>query len=159
MTALVTELPEVRPARRALVSSFAALGLTALATVGAAAFVPVTFDSREAVYEIPQGTWAARMAGKNLEILPDEIDLMLEVRDVLVLRNLDDVPQMFGPTLIMPGQTFRLPFEVASEYLFACTAHTSGQMTVDVAERPTTPWARVAWRTETLVERGLEAMR
>ena len=43
-----------------------------------------------------------------VEILPDEIRLTLGVRDVLVLENLDDVPQIFGPTLMMPGQSFRL---------------------------------------------------
>ena len=42
--------------------------------------------------------------------------LTLGLNDVLVLRNLDDVPQVFGPTLMMPGQSFRLPFEQASTY-------------------------------------------
>ena len=32
-----------------------------------------------------------------------------------MLRNLDEVPQIFGPTLMMPGQSFRLPFEVGIE--------------------------------------------
>ena len=54
---------------------------------------------------------------------------------------MDDVPQIFGPTLMMPGQSFRLPFEVASSYQFACTAHASGQMTVVVDEQPDTPGA------------------
>ena len=53
------------------------------------------------------------------------------LNDVLLLRNLDDVPQMFGPTIMMPGQSFRLPFEKAAEYQFVCTAHASGQMTID----------------------------
>ena len=86
------------------------------------------------------------MAGDTVEILPDEIRLTLGVRDVLVLKNSDDVPQIFGPTLMMPGQTFRLPFEMASEYQFACTAHASGQMTVIVDPYPATPWARLRWR-------------
>ena len=68
----------------------------------------------------------------------------------LVLRNLDDVPQIFGPTLMMPGQSFRLPFEQASEYQFACTAHASGQMRVIVYPYPATPWARILWRARTL---------
>ena len=45
---------------------------------------------------------------------------------MLLLRNLDEVPQQFGPVLIMPGQSFRLPFEVASTYSFDCSAHASG---------------------------------
>ena len=54
---------------------------------------------------------------------------------MLLLRNLDDVPQIFGPTIMMPGQSFRLPFEKAAEYQFACTAHASGQMTIDGGSR------------------------
>jgi hypothetical protein len=67
-----------------------------------------------------------------------------------VLRNLDTVPQMFGPTLIMPNQSFTLPFELASEYQFACTAHLSGQMTVIVDPEPTIGWQRLQWRVKTL---------
>jgi len=111
------------------------------------AFTPVHFDSREEVFEIPKGTWARRMAGDKVEILPPEIRLTLGMRDVLVLRNRDDVPQQFGPTLLMPGQSFRLPFEVASTYSFACTAHLNGQLLVIVQDKPDTAWRRLAWRT------------
>ena len=126
------------------------LGLVTVATLGAvawAAFAPVTFASREETFEIPKGTWARRMAGNKVEILPSRIFLTLGIRDVLLLKNLDDVPQIFGPTLMMPGQSFRLPFEVASSYQFACTAHASGQMTVVVDAQPDTPWRRLVWRT------------
>jgi hypothetical protein len=119
----------------------------ALSGVAWAAFTPVTFVSREETFEIPKGTWARRMAGNKVEILPSRVFLTLGIRDVLLLKNLDDVPQIFGPTLMMPGQSFRLPFEVASSYQFACTAHASGQMTVVVDEQPDTPWRRLVWRT------------
>jgi hypothetical protein len=125
--------------------------LAAAAALGAiawAAFTPVTFASREEIFEIPKGTWAHRMAGNKVEILPSRVFLTLGVRDVLLLKNLDDVPQIFGPTLMMPGQSFRLPFEVASSYQFACTAHASGQMTVVVDEQPDTAWRRLVWRTK-----------
>ena len=131
-----------------------ALALGVLAPVGWAAFTPVAFDSREELFEIPKGTWARRMSGDKVEILPSTVHLTLGVRDVLLLRNLDDVPQVFGPTIMMPGQSFRLPFEVASDYPFACTAHLSGQMLVSVEAEPRTPWARVAWRARRLF-RGL----
>jgi hypothetical protein len=111
-----------------------------------AAFTPVESGSRDKVFEIPKGTWSRRMSGDKVEILPDHIRLTLGVRDILVLRNLDDVPQTFGPTLMMPGQSFRLPFEKAAEYQFACTAHASGQMTIVVHPNPDTPWERVLWR-------------
>jgi hypothetical protein len=123
------------------------------AGVACASVVPIHFDSREELFEIPRGTWERRMAGQNVDILPQEIRLVLGSRDILVLRNRDDVPQIFGPTLIMPGQTFRLPFDLASEYQFACTAHVSGQMTVTVEDALTSPWARLRWRAGTFVRR------
>ncbi len=90
------------------------------------------------------------MAGDRIEILPQEIRLTLGVRDILVLKNLDDVPQIFGPTLMMPGQSFRLPFALASRYQFACTAHASGQMTIIVDPLPASPWTRLRWRVREL---------
>ena len=132
------------------------LAITAAGLGGAAtwlAVAPIHSPSRDHVFEIPQGTWARRMSGDKVEILPDHIRLTLGVRDVLVLRNHDDVPQIFGPTLMMPGQSFRLPFEQAAEYQFACSAHASGQMTITVYPYPATPWARLVWRTRTLLER------
>ena len=124
-----------------------------LASVAVAALLPVRFDSREELFEIPKGTWARRMAGDKVEILPSKIYLVLGIRNVLYLRNLDDVPQIFGPTLLMPGQSFRLPFEVASENLFACTAHASGQLAVIVEETPDSPWRRLLWRAQGLTRR------
>jgi hypothetical protein len=94
------------------------------------------------------------MSGDKVEILPDHIRLTLGIRDILVLHNQDDVPQIFGPTLMMPGQSFRLPFERAAEYTFACTAHASGQMTIVVEPNPTTPWARIRWRVAELFWHG-----
>jgi hypothetical protein len=107
---------------------------------------PLDYVSREEIFEIPDGTWARRMSGDLVSILPDHIYLALGVRDILVLRNLDAVPQIFGPTLIMPGQSFKLPFELASDYQFVCTAHASGQMTVVVDAEPVAGWQRLQWR-------------
>ena len=126
------------------------VGGALLAVTGGAALAPVVSDSRDVLFEIPKGTWARRMAGDPVAILPDRIRLTLGLHDVLVLRNLDDVPQIFGPTLMMPGQSFRLPFAVASEYTFDCTAHPSGQMTIVVDPFPETPWARLLWRARGL---------
>ena len=128
---------------------FAAWTLAAVvsAAAGWAAFAPLSVVSRDESFEIPKGTWARRMAGDKVEILPSRIRLTLGVQDVLLLRNRDDVPQMFGPTLMMPGQSFRLPFDVASTYTFACTAHASGQMEIVVEPEPRSPWQRLRWRS------------
>lgn len=122
--------------------------------VGWAALTPIRFESRDKLFEIPKGTWARRMAGSKVEILPAEIRLTLGVRDVLLLKNLDDVPQVFGSILLMPGQSFRLPFEMAASYQFSCTAHVSGQMTITVDPDPVSPWARLRWRAGNLWRSG-----
>jgi hypothetical protein len=124
----------------------ALVGAAFAGTLGWAAFMPVAVDTREAVYEIPKGTWARRMAGEKLDILPQELRLVLDVRDVLVLRNRDDVPQLFGPALIMPGQTLRMPFRQAATYQFACALHVSGQLYVVVEPAPAVGWERLRWR-------------
>lgn len=123
------------------------LGATAVVALAVIGFMPIHGGaSRDEVFAIPKGTWSRRMSGDKVEILPDHIRLTLGIRDVLVLRNQDDVPQIFGPTLMMPGQSFRLPFDRAAQYTFACTAHSSGQMTIVVEPNPTTPWARIRYR-------------
>ena len=100
----------IRAKRRAFAIAAAALLALVLGTLAWAATAPIRPASREEVFEIPPGTWARRMAGEPVEILPDTIRLTLGINDVLLLKNLDDVPQVFGPALIMPGQSFRLPF-------------------------------------------------
>jgi hypothetical protein len=108
--------------------------------------VPFDPGPRELYSDNPKGPYARRPAGDLVEILPDTIRLTLGINDVLLIRNHDDVPQTFGPTIMMPGQSFRLPFERAASYQFICTAHASGQLTIDVEPEPTTPWARIHWR-------------
>ena len=130
------------------------VGGLAVAALAWAALAPIQSASRDELFEIPPGTWARRMAGDLVEILPDTIRLTLGINDVLLLRNLDDVPQVFGPVLIMPGQSFRLPFEVASSYSFACTAHASGAMTVIVEPGPTQGWPTLRWRARHWLRRA-----
>lgn len=122
------------------------LPVALLAPLGWAAFAPLAPASRDELFEIPPGTWARRMAGDKVEILPDTIHLTLGLNDQLLLRNRDEVPQQFGPVLIMPGQSFRLPFEVASTYSFACSAHASGQMSIVVAPMPARGWPTLQGR-------------
>lgn len=136
--------------RRTLAPAAAlAVGATAWA-----ALAPIASDSRQQVYEIPKGTWARRAAGEDIHNVPSEIRLTLGVKDVLVLRNRDDVPQMFGPVLIMPEQSFELPFRVPSLYLFACSLHVSGQLSVIVEPSPEHGWARLRWRAAALLRPG-----
>ncbi|WP_342120039.1 cupredoxin domain-containing protein [Pseudoduganella sp. OTU4001] len=139
---------------RKLFAAAAALLLAIACAAAWAAFAPIRPASRDALFEIPKGTWERRMAGDKAEILPDTITLVLGVNDVLLLRNSDSVPQIFGPVLIMPGQDFRLPFEQAGEHPFACTAHASGQMTVVVQATPQAGWQRLQWRLQSLIRKA-----
>ncbi|GAB3428190.1 hypothetical protein NX773_00975 [Massilia solisilvae] len=115
------------------------------------AFAPLAGNSRELPVEIPAGTDARRLQGEPVELLPQLVTLTLGVQDVLLLRNRDKVPQVFGPVLVMPGQEFRLPFEQAGDYQFNCSAHASGQMTVRVVGQPDPGWDRLRWRARKLV--------
>ena len=126
----------------------------AVAAVGVwAAFAPLPArTSRDQAFVIPKGTWERRMAGERIDILPQRIRLTLGIDDVLLLQNHDTVPQTFGPALLMPGQSFRLPFELASEYDFACSAHASGQMRIVVDPFPDSPWGRLRWRVRRLLD-------
>ena len=128
------------------ITATALLAILVLGALAWAATAPIRPSSRDELFEIPAGTWARRMAGDKVEILPDTIRLTLGINDVLLLRNRDDVPQVFGPALIMPGQSFRLPFEVASTYSFACTAHAKGAMSVIVDPEPAKGWPTLRWR-------------
>lgn len=128
----------------------------ALGALGWAMFAPIQLDSRDKLFEIPAGTWERRMAGQKSgtqrDILPSTIRLTLGVQDVLLLRNKDKVPQVFGPVLIMPGQDFRLPFETVSENEFNCTAHASGSMKVIVDPYPEAGLSRLRWRLDHLTK-------
>ena len=121
-----------------------------------AAMWPVTFDSPEVVFDIPKGTWARRMAGDRRENLPSKIYLLTGIRNVLMFKNSDEVPQTFGPTLLMPGQSLRIPFTRPSENFFACTAHSNGQLVIVVEAEPAWPWSRLSWRVRNVVRRLTE---
>lgn len=124
----------------------AVLSLPLLGALGWAALAPIEAASHEEIFEIPKGTSARRLAGEKIEILPQTIRLTLGLNDILVFRNADSAPHIFGPTLIMPGQSFRLPFEQASTYSFQCTAHANGQLNVIVDPAPAPGWERIRWR-------------
>jgi hypothetical protein len=135
--------------RNPAVRGVALLGLAFLAW---SALAPVKAVSRNATFEIPRGTFARHMAGQKGDPFPETIRLTLGITDVLVLKNDDNVPHIFGPTLIMPGQSFRLPFMTASTYSFQCTAHPSGGLTVIVDPTPSPGWERLRWRWRELTD-------
>jgi hypothetical protein len=131
-------------------SIVAALALLVLGGLGWAALAPVEAASHDELFEIPEGTSARRLAGEDVEILPQTIRLRIGLNDVLVLKNSDKAPHIFGPTLVLPGQTFRLPFSTPATYSFLCTAHADGQLNVIVEPGPAPGWERLHWRWNSL---------
>ncbi len=142
-----------RAKRWIVLAAVAAAGVAALAAL-VAAFAPLPSDSREAVYVIPSGTAAKRSPdAAGATPLPSRIRMTLGVRDVLVLRNEGTVEQSFGPVLLAPGQTYRVPFHDAAEFQLACSAHADGQVTVTVEPAPSPGWARLLWRAHSVLDR------
>jgi hypothetical protein len=109
------------------------------------ALAPLRDPSHERVF-VFAGSAGKPGEPRRVLALPRELRLTLGVQDVLLLRNLDRVPQVFGPVQLPPGQEFRLPFEQAGKYVFACPAVAGGQLLVHVVRLPDPGWERLRWR-------------
>jgi hypothetical protein len=137
--------------RAAGILAAAFVAVAALAMAVWAAFAPIPSGPREAVYVIPKGTARRIAAGEAVQALPQRLRFTVGVRDVLVLRNEDDQPQSFGPVLLAPGQTYRVPFRAPATFDFACSAHDEGQITIVVEREPLPGWRRLRWRLTDLL--------
>jgi hypothetical protein len=116
-----------------------------------AALAPLHYPTRERPLEFPHG--AAVLRGPaGAALVPAEVRLTLGVRDVLLLRNRDVTPHVFGQVLVLPGHVVRLPFEQAGEYPFACDLAPATKVLVRVLEQPDPGWARLRWRLGALVD-------
>jgi hypothetical protein len=110
-----------------------------------AALAPLHYPTRERLLEFPHG--AAVLRGRpDAAAVPAEILLTLGVRDVLLLRNRDLAPHVFGQVLVLPGHVVRLPFEQAGDFPFACDAAPGSRVMVRVLPQPDPGWARLRWR-------------
>jgi hypothetical protein len=122
-----------------------ALAAGLLALLAGAALAPLDDATRERSLDFPRGA-----AGRS--VVPAELRLTLGVRDVLLLRNRDRVPHVFGQVLVAPGREFRLPFEQAGRYPFACDLAPGARVTVQVLPEPDPGWQRLRWRVQGLLE-------
>jgi hypothetical protein len=127
------------------------LGLAGVATLLWAALAPLRYPTRERPFVFPHGAAILRGAGEQAAV-PAEVSLTLGVRDVLLLRNRDAAPHVFGQVLVLPGHVFRLPFEQAGDYVYACDVAPGHAVTVRVANHPDPGWARLGWRLRVLAE-------
>jgi len=127
------------------------VGLTIAAALLWAALAPLRYPTRERTFVFPRGATIVDGAGEQGAV-PAEVSLTLGVRDVLLLRNRDAVPHVFGQVLVLPGHVFRLPFEQAGDYVYACDVAPGHAVTVRVANHPDPGWARLGWRLRVLAE-------
>lgn len=109
-------------------------------------------QERSFAFPAPARSQGAGAAPARAAVLPREIRLTLGVQDVLLLRNLDRQPHVFGPLQLLPGQEFRLPFEEAGNYAYACPDVAGGTLTVRVVRLPDPGWDRLRWRLEALTQ-------
>lgn len=118
------------------------------------ALAPLRTPSQERGFTFPAPGRAgtAGLVAARAPMLPREIRLTLGVQDVLLLRNLDRQPHVFGPLQLLPGQEFRLPFEEAGTYDYACPDVAGGTLTVRVVRLPDPGWDRLRWRLQALVQ-------
>jgi len=116
-----------------------------------AALAPLHYPTRERLFEFPRG--AAVLRGQpGPAPVPAEVRLTLGVRDVLLLRNRDLAPHVFGQVLVLPGREVRLPFEQTGDYPFACDLAPASTVTVRVGEQPDPGWPRLHWRVSALLD-------
>lgn len=119
-----------------------------LAVAAWAALAPLRYPTRELVFDFPSTDPAARAPAR----VPSEVWLTLGVRDVLLLRNRDRAAHVFGQVRVLPGREFRLPFEQAGDFPFACDAAPGARVLVRVLAQPDPGWARLRWRLHGLFE-------
>lgn len=116
-----------------------ALAACVLVLLAWAALAPLRYPTRE-----------LELAFARSAQVSAEVRLTLGVRDVLLLRNRDRTPHVFGQVLVLPGRAIRLPFEQAGDYPFACDAAPASRVLVRVVPQPDPGWARLRWRLTAL---------
>ena len=83
--------------------------------------------------------------------VPATVRLTLGVQDVLVLQNSSPTSQVVGQLRVQPGHVFRLPFEQAGAFSYACSACPAAQIGVDVVAPPDPGFARLRWRFDGMI--------
>ena len=118
----------------------AALGLVVLWSM----LAPVKGRSHQLLLAFPPGVTVSGMA------VPGEIRLTRGVQDVLLLRNSDRVPIVFGPLKIAPGRDVRLPFSDEGVFEYVCPPVLGKVVRVRVVTAPGPGWGRLVWRLGSL---------
>ncbi|MEJ2148429.1 MAG: hypothetical protein P8Z40_03005 [Chloroflexota bacterium] len=124
--------PVEKHALRWVVSlAFLAIGLGVAAYRGAA----LHEELRQYVIVIPAGTAERLAAGDTTGAPPHSFELILGVRDVLVIQNEDSAWHQVGPYRVAPGHTLQQRFSRPGTIQAACTITASQQVEIVVRER------------------------
>jgi plastocyanin len=112
----------------------APVGDTATSAVTSTSVVDTTEAavSDAATYEftIPAGTGAKIDAGEEVTVLPEL--LVVQTGDLILIHNQDQRNHVVGPFFVPADDTMEHTFVTTGEFAGACSAHTSGQITVVV---------------------------
>ena len=117
--------------RWAISLAFLAIGLGVAAYRGAV----LHEELRQYVIVIPAGTAERLAAGDTTDAPPHSFELILGVRDVLVIQNEDSAWHQVGPYRVAPGHTLQQRFSRPGTIQAACTITASQQVEIVVRER------------------------
>ena len=120
-----------RALRRVSALVFLVIGLSVAAYRGAV----LREELRQYVIVIPAGTAERLAAGDTTGAPPHSFELILGVRDVLVIQNEDSVWHQVGPYRVAPGHTLQQRFSRPGTIQATCTMTASQQVEIVVRER------------------------
>jgi len=93
--------------------------------------------SRERVIVITEGTAARIESGTQDSLFTHEIEMVLGVQDILVIRNEDIQWHTVGPYGIAPGATIVQQYIQPDVITQACTINPAGSITIVIRKRDT----------------------
>jgi len=87
---------------------------------------------RTVTYTIPAGT----QTNQQLVDIPEVIELMVGIKDILIIDNQDDVLHTFGPFVVAPHSKFTQRFDRPMTFQGACSLHPDTGLTLTVHPAP-----------------------
>ncbi|MCH2627528.1 MAG: hypothetical protein MKZ75_05565 [Acidimicrobiales bacterium] len=100
--------------------------------VGSVALSSVTDqpEPEQLLITIPAGTAALLSAGRDVNIIPTDLDFRL--RDRLTVVNKDSAAHQIGPFVIPAGKQLDTRFAEAATIEGFCSLHSSGRVTINI---------------------------